>query len=138
MMQEYHGALEHGEQIKLSPFAQGVVEAMLWSNDLEAFDIDTDDLAALAGRADALETEAATLWRYTGKTAESNGQTAWLDGTGHGVGFWSEGFELVSDRALADDLGATLSRFAHRHFYGLEPYLGDDGRVYIVGLERVK
>lgn len=109
---------------------------MLWDQDLEGHDLDPDDKAALIERATAMEIEGKVLLQATGKTMESNGQTAWLDAYGHGVGFWSEDYKHIEDRQIAEDLGDTLSRLARKHLGGLYPYLGDDGWVYVSGLGR--
>lgn len=49
------------------------------------------------------------------------GHDFWLTRNGHGAGFWDGDWPEV---------GARLDEIA-KHFGGVEPYLGDDGKIYL-------
>lgn len=50
------------------------------------------------------------------------GHDFWLTRAGHGVGFWDRGLNELGDR-----LTATVKA----NFKNVDPYLGDDGKVYL-------
>ena len=58
---------------------------------------------------------------HPGYSWERAGHDFWLTRCGHGAGFW--------DRGLPDGLGDTLSD-ASRICNNVDPYVGDDGKVY--------
>lgn len=50
------------------------------------------------------------------------GHDFWLTRAGHGVGFWDRGLGALGDR-----LTATVKA----NFKNVDPYIGDDGKVYL-------
>lgn len=60
-----------------------------------------------------------TVWEYAG-------HDFWMTSAGHGVGFWDRGLG-----ELGDALTAACEQFQHKH----DAYIGDDGLVYVSGLE---
>lgn len=57
--------------------------------------------------------------------AEQVGHDFWLTRNGHGAGFWDRGTGAVGD---------ALTKLA-KPYGGCDLYVGDDGRVYAMGLE---
>lgn len=55
---------------------------------------------------------------------ERAGHDFWLTSAGHGAGFWDRNLDV-----LGDHLTAACEQFEHKH----DPYLGDDGLVYVSG-----
>ena len=109
-------------------FCQGYFEAMLASEDdlgnagfyqlpREAFDKGMSD--CLKFQLTAVTALAMVSDRYTSNQA---GMDFYLTRNGHGAGFW--------DRSLGD-IGEELTTICKTHFKPVEPYLGDDGLIYL-------
>lgn len=126
-----------------SPFVQGYVEALFFTNEGEPDDalheLTVDDLAPetwagidadcaafqlkahslIAQRIGIAELETEGGDPYTAIQA---GRDFWFTRCGHGVGFW--------DRRLPHGLGDALTSLADE-FGNLDIYTGDDGRAYL-------
>jgi hypothetical protein len=114
----------------LRDFAQGYVEALFFCiqgdddglakatfadlslSALCRIAVDCDAFAERWGDLDAIARD------YDSRQA---GRDFWFSRCGHGVGFWDRGLGEVGDRLhnLAQDFG------------NLDPYMGDDGKVYL-------
>jgi len=116
----------------LDEFARGYVEAMWFTNSGESDDALTGlDVDALAP--ETLERIASDCAAFMAKFPNGfghaddaqAGRDFWFNRCGHGVGFW--------DRPAL--YGVNLARLldeAAREAGNLDPYVGDDGRVYLM------
>jgi hypothetical protein len=133
----------------LNEFLRGYLVAALWStNDnsepnggdpLDAnYDIDSIDQASVAGARDECKSFMQSNWpdlleyaaRRTydpsnGTVRDYAGHDFWLTRCGHGAGFWDRGLDELGDR-LADAARACKEQ---------DIYVGDDGKLYIMGFE---
>ncbi len=133
---------------KLSAFTQGYIEAAFFcgvetgddcdkSEEYGFGDLDRDSLIAIvrdcrefekANESD-LEAIDGAQWdgssRYGDYDREAAGRDYWFTRNGHGVGFWSRGFE--------GDAAAVAERLDHAASQAGESdlYLGDDDRVHV-------
>lgn len=134
------------KQFNLDSFARHYLIAMLWSStddtgnplddgrevsDLprETIEQAIDDCAAFQRDNAALLTLAYEHYVDSGMAAHPDagcpeacaGHDFWLTRCGHGVGFW--------DRGIPGDTGDKLTDAASKAG-NIDPYIGDDGRVY--------
>ena len=132
--------------IALDAFVRGYLVCALWSStdyDGEPLNdnYDETDIApqCLAGmRADCvsfidaqmedLKQYVARMSRDEGEAWSSAGHDFWLTRNGHGAGFWDRGLGELGDRLSA----------AAKVYQGQDLYVGDDGKLYIGGLENFK
>lgn len=152
----------HNEFAKLDSFTQGYIEALFFTEeepgstqdgvggrkwnpetdsslpgDVGFSDIDSKSLAHIVADCKAWQEANAALLEsaYEFERSESHsggldyddaaaGRDYWFTRNGHGVGFWDRGLGAIGD-ALSDAAG--------RHT--VDVYLGDDGRVYVMGAE---
>jgi len=117
--------------MNINEFLNGYIDAMLWSSgedgELEGCDLSEASLLQCAtdcGR--FMHLAAAELAEYEARggfpmPSEYAGSDFWLTRSGHGVGFWDRGLGELGDR-----LTAICGQFPR-----IEPYLGDDGKVYL-------
>lgn len=109
-------------------FTDAYVEAMLWSTTDDDGDPLDDNYDARALAPETLKQILEDCERFQEENAKdlvgidpaSAGHDFWLTRTGHGLGFW--------DRGLGD-VGERLTAAAHA-FGNLDPYAGDDGKLY--------
>lgn len=120
---------------ELNPFQHGFFEAMFFTN----FGVDDGELCGkgfsdLAQQVlDVCLTDCRKFEREneshilraievkTGYDDESAGRDFWFTRNGHGVGFWDRGLGEAGDLLTA----------AAKKYNTLEPYLGDDGKVWL-------
>lgn len=62
------------------------------------------------------------LLTASGQSDEQIGHDFWLTRNGHGAGFWDRGLGDVGDKLTA----------ACKDFGGVDPYVGDDGQIYMM------
>lgn len=115
----------------LPDFTRGYIESMFWTEEDELDgatfdDLDPQTLADIVTEcAEFRATHAALLdaANAAGRDDHSLGHDYWLSRNGHGTGFWDR-TELEKD-----GIGEALHN-ACRH-QDVNPYRGDDGRVYV-------
>lgn len=91
------------------------------TNDCRAFiKSNWGDLKEYAARR-VIDSSQGTVWDYAG-------HDFWLTRCGHGAGFWDRGLDELGDR-LADAARACKEQ---------DIYIGDDGKLYIMGFENYK
>lgn len=123
----------------IQSFIKGYIAAMLWSSgdgeENESFEgFELSDEAQIKCAKDCrtfIELSATLLLEYVDNIIPANctpwamaGHDFWLTRAGHGVGYW--------DRGLGE-IGEQLSELCGfgTQFPNLDPYLGDDGLIYI-------
>jgi len=118
-----------------SEFAAGVIESMARETEHTGGPWHDASQAAVLAAAHSFEREAGHLLERTGMSRRNAGRLAWLDASGHGVGFWVEDYAHLASRKQAERLGVRLSALADKHLGGFVPYVGADGALYVMGLE---
>lgn len=134
---------DNREKLQADPFVTAYVTAMFWADienqpdedfpEREAGDYDLEDLAQEAieriledcktfqeGQADWLS----NAYEMAGYGKEQAGHDFWLSRCGHGVGFWDRNLGETGE-ALTETVGWRTS------YPELNPYLGDDGLIYL-------
>lgn len=137
-MPEYHlpvnGPVGQVGYFELDAFTQGYIQALFFTNCSDPDDGDLADATfdELAPEALALiitdcttfqtdnAADLALAYEVNGYDDELAGMDYWYTRNGHGVGFWDRGLGEVGER---------LSKACQYHT--LDPYRGDDGRVYL-------
>lgn len=131
---------------QINEFIAGYITAMLWSTSDDLNGEDFDDLLDfelapvtrtvcekecrefIATNAEDLNAYTAAILCHDCTESGHAGYDFWLTRAGHGVGFWARGL---------GDLGDRLTK-ACESAGNREPYLGDNGLVYISGFETVE
>lgn len=137
-MPEFQLSGAHAPTFKsLSYFAQGYIEALFFTNEGNEdgelgsagfCDMAPETVARIVADCEAFQRACGPLLEeaYERDYAEIQaGRDFWFTRCGHGVGYW--------DRTQLDagGLGEKLSDAA-REFGNVDPYLGDDGLVYVL------
>lgn len=117
-----------------SDFANGYMECLLWSSlhyaDETSDPIPFDEVDAILAPEAIAEieqdlqsfyTHESSSWQAAGMSDEQAGHDFALTRNGHGAGFWDRGLGSVGDELTK----------ACKPYGPCEPYLGDDGRIYI-------
>lgn len=131
---------------QINEFIAGYITAMIWSTpgdfngkvfaDLLDFDLapatrtvcEKECREFIAANSEDLNAYTAAIPCSNCTESEHAGHDFWLTRAGHGVGFWARGLGDLGDR-LTEACTVAGNR---------EPYLGDDGLVYISGFEPVE
>lgn len=122
--------------MNIDHFTLAYIEALLWSSGEELDgksieDINPDDLVEIKGDCRAFCKKNGHLLvmanvrhaRSAGSVSEMAGHDFALTRNGHGAGFWDGDWEKPAADALTE---------ASKAFGESKPYVGDDGRVYLV------
>lgn len=141
--------MERIESSILVEFIGGYIEALLWSstddvNGETLEGLEDYNLAPVARVASVSACCAFVAYNYPDLVAAVEtpgyswghaGHDFWMTRAGHGVGYW--------DGDLPDDIGNRLTAATERanaadgcSLVAPDPYVGDDGLVYLAGLER--
>lgn len=118
--------------MNIEQFLNGYITAMLWSSgeDGELEGCDLSEAATLQCATDCarfMQLAAVALAEYEDcggfpMPSEYAGHDFWMTRAGHGVGFWDRGLGELGDRLTG----------ICEQFKNVDPYLGDDGKVYLL------
>jgi hypothetical protein len=133
-----------GGQLKVDAFVRGYIQAVLWTSsddqdqplnsNYTADDIDHVSMDRIDADCRSFLRSAGPFLKpnsYRGKGLSSleaiAGHDFWLTRCGHGAGFWDGDWEGEDDGRVDGPLTAAATAFGN-----IDPYVGDDGKIYLM------